>query len=113
RQDIADDHGESERAPALHQRSELARGALDAPALRDVVDPALDDERVCARDGRVEARGDLVGALAPPAVVQELELAMPQRGPVLPAAVLVAAPPARVPVRRALGDRVAEARDAH
>ena len=62
-----------------------------------------------AGDGLVEARRDLVGALAPDAEVAQLELGMAQTGPVLPLAFGIAGARARVPVRRALRDRVAEA----
>lgn len=42
----------------------------DRPALRDVVDAALDHEAVGARGTLLEARRDLIGALAEYAVIE-------------------------------------------
>jgi len=66
---------------------------------------------VSAPDGFVEPHRDLVGALAPDAEVAQLELGMEQRRPVLPLTLGVPGPGARIPERRALGDRVTEAGD--
>ena len=84
RQHVADCDRQAEREPALDQRAQVLGGGTDGQALRDVVDPALDDQQVGAGDRLVEAGGDLVGALAPDAVVAELELGMSKPGPVLP-----------------------------
>jgi len=80
--------------PALDHRREIACGRRHRASLRDVVDPALDDQDVRAVGGLVEARQDLLGSLAVDAVVREVELRMAQRRPVLPL-------PARVAGKRA------------
>ena len=91
RQHVADGDRRPSASPRSTSAAQILGGRLDRPALRDVVDPALHDQHLGARDRLVEPRGDLVGALAPDAVVQERELRVPQAGPVLPLPFRVAA----------------------
>src|SRR4051812_24379849 len=111
RQDVADRDGQVEREAALDERAQVPGGGVDGAALGEVVDPTLDDQHLRPRGGLLEAARDLVRPLAPDPVVSELELGPEEAGPVLPLPLRIAAPPPRVPVGRALGDRVAEARD--
>jgi hypothetical protein len=94
-------------------------GRLDGRvALGDVVDAALDDQRLGVAGAVVEAAGDLVGALAGDAAVADLERRRGALGPVPVLAARVVARPERcalggigVIARRAGGDRVAERGD--
>jgi hypothetical protein len=78
--------------------------------LSDVVDTALDHERICAVDAVVETRHDLIGPLTVDAAVAKLEPGIGPRGPVLPLAPYLPAS-VRVVAWRALADRIAEGRD--
>jgi hypothetical protein len=86
--------------------------------LHEVVDATLDDEQIGARKSDIEARGDLVGALAVHAVVAKVEASITARRPPLPLAPLVGDGAdsysdrgVGIPQGRARGDRVAEAGD--
>jgi hypothetical protein len=67
----------------------MARRVLDRPVLRDVVDAALHDEDVCVARRVVEARHDLVRALAVDTAVAKYEPRLDLRGPVFPLTGLV------------------------
>src|SRR5579871_5738892 len=108
---VADGDTEAERQPPLDDRREGARRVGDWTPLGDVVDTALRDQHVRSLHRLVEPPGDLVGSLTPDPEVAQLELRMEQPGPVLPLPGGVTCTRPCVPVRRALGDRVAEARD--
>ena len=86
RQHVAGRDAKAERETALDHGAQVVRRGLDRAALGDVVDPALHDQHVGARDGVVEARGDLVGALAPDPEVAELELGVHAARPSAPTA---------------------------
>jgi hypothetical protein len=119
RQDVGERYGQPDLEAAPHHPPQRVRRVLDRPALRDVVDPALDDERVGAGDAPVEPPLDLLGPLAVDAAVPEVETRVRPRRPPLPLASLVERrpdpPPPHlrigVPERRAGRDRVAERRD--
>jgi hypothetical protein len=94
-------------------------GGLDGRiALRDVVDPALDDQRLGVGGAVVQPPGDLVGALAEDAAVVKPQLRVRALRPVLVLAAQVVAEPERLALcgvgvipRRPRGDRVAEGGD--
>src|SRR5690242_1184921 len=86
RQEVRDRDAQTEPAPVADHRLEVAGRLLYRDALRDVVDPALDDERVRALRARRETPGDLVGALAVDPAVAEDEPGVLALCPVLPLA---------------------------
>ena len=108
-------------SPASRPRSTIASrfrgGLLDRALLRDVVDPALDDEDVGAVEDEVEPARDLIRPLAVDRGRPELEARVGLRRPPLPLAPLVGSRDARanggirIPERRAGRDRVADDRD--
>jgi CheR methyltransferase, SAM binding domain/CheR methyltransferase, all-alpha domain len=89
RQDVGERDRQPELQAASHHPPQRGRRVLDRPALRDVVDPALDDESVRARDARREPPLDLLGPLAVDAAVAELEPVPRARRPPLPLAPFV------------------------
>src|SRR4029077_440022 len=110
--------GEARLPPALGHRLEVPGCFGDWALLGNVVDPALNDEDVCADEDAVEPQGDLVGALAVYRGCLELEARIILRRPPLPLAPLVGSLDARangrirIPKRRSSGDRVPDDRDA-
>ena len=108
-----------EASSTLDHAGEIASGLFDRSPLHDVVDAALHDQKLGAFDGFVEARCNLVGALAVHAVIAEVELRRSARRPPLPLAALVGLADARahngirIPERRAGRDRITEAGDDH
>ena len=100
RQDVDEIGLEPGLLAAFDQRAEVVGGRRHRAPLGDVVDPALDDQRVGAVGALLEPLRDLVGALAEHAAVAELERRVGPLGPVLVLARLVLAEPERRPLSR-------------
>jgi hypothetical protein len=103
----------------VHHAGEVLGGTLDRASLRDVVDAALDDERVGPLDGGREPRADLIGPLAVDPVIPKVERRVALRRPPLSLTAFVRLVDPlphgriRVPERRPGCDRITEARDDH
>ena len=89
--DVGEGDCQPELLAAAHHRAQVVGGALGGASLGDVVDAALDDQRLGAVGALVEARQDLVRTLAVDAAVTKLEAWVGARRPVFPLALLVAA----------------------
>src|SRR5207244_12412802 len=93
REDVRERDTQAEVLAAADHPAQIRASSRDGAALRDVVDAALHDEDVGARDATIQPGRDLVGALAVDPVVAELEPPVGPCGPVLPLARLVPAAP--------------------
>ena len=89
RQHVGDGDAQPELLDAPNHGAQIGARLVDGPLLRDVVDAALDDERVGPGHALLESSHDLIGALPVDAAVAKFEPGLGLRRPVFPLARLV------------------------